>query len=57
MNYIFKTRETNKLKMILKEKEAELVIANKEIAFQNGEKADRAAELVIANKEDRKSVV
>ncbi|MCX6067987.1 MAG: PAS domain S-box protein, partial [Chloroflexi bacterium] len=30
---------------------AELVIANKEIAFQNEEKANRAAELVIANKE------
>lgn len=28
---------------------AELVIANKEIAYQNEEKADRAAELVIAN--------
>jgi len=30
---------------------AELVIANKELAFQNDEKADRAAELVIANRE------
>ncbi|QRX85129.1 EAL domain-containing protein [Glaciimonas sp. PAMC28666] len=30
---------------------AELVIANKELAFQNGEKEKRAAELVVANKE------
>ncbi|MBK5247666.1 MAG: HD domain-containing protein, partial [Peptostreptococcaceae bacterium] len=30
---------------------AELIIANKELAFQNGEKAERAAELIIANKE------
>jgi diguanylate cyclase (GGDEF)-like protein/PAS domain S-box-containing protein len=30
---------------------AELLIANKELAFQNSEKADRAAELLIANKE------
>ncbi len=30
---------------------AELVIANKELAYQNTEKAKRAAELVIANKE------
>ena len=30
---------------------AELVVANKELAYQNGEKADRAAELIIANKE------
>ena len=30
---------------------AELVIANKELAFQHEEKEKRAAELVIANKE------
>ena len=30
---------------------AELIIANKELAFQTEEKADRAAELIIANKE------
>jgi len=30
---------------------AELIIANKELAFQNEEKAKRAAELIIANKE------
>ena len=30
---------------------AELIAANKELAFQSGEKADRAAELLIANKE------
>jgi len=29
----------------------ELVIANKELAFQNKEKGKRAAELIIANKE------
>ncbi len=45
------------LKMRLREKEekaeriAELIIANKEIAFQSGEKAERTAELIIANKE------
>ncbi|MGZ3749897.1 MAG: ATP-binding protein [Mucilaginibacter sp.] len=32
-------------------KSAELIIANKELAFQNVEKENRAAELVIANKE------
>jgi len=31
--------------------ETELIIANKELVFQNGEKEKRAAELVIANKE------
>ena len=30
---------------------AELIIANKELAFQNEEKGKRAAELIIANKE------
>jgi len=34
-----------------KRKEQELIIANKELAFQNEEKAKRAAELIIANKE------
>ncbi len=34
-----------------KDSHAELVIANKELAFQNEEKEKRAAELVIANKE------
>ena len=29
----------------------ELIIANKELAFQNEEKEKRAAELIIANKE------
>jgi len=48
---------TAQLEIKIKEREAnvdmvaELVIANKELAFQTGEKADRAAELVIANKE------
>ncbi len=35
----------------LTEDTAELLMANKELAFQNGEKEKRAAELVIANKE------
>jgi len=34
-----------------KRKEQELIIANKELAFQNREKEKRAAELIIANKE------
>ena len=37
--------------MTKKKKSDELVIANKELAFQNNEKEKRAAELVIANKE------
>jgi two-component system CheB/CheR fusion protein len=43
-----------KIKSLQEEKEkraAELVIANKELVFQNEEKEKRAAELVIANKE------
>ncbi len=35
----------------LRKQTAELIIANKELAFQNEEKAKRAAELIIANKE------
>ena len=35
----------------LRQLAAELIIANKELAFQNEEKAKRAAELFIANKE------
>lgn len=34
-----------------KKRATELVIADKELAFQSGEKADRAAELIIADKE------
>jgi signal transduction histidine kinase len=34
-----------------REKSDELIIANKELAFQNEEKEKRAAELIIANKE------
>ena len=41
----------NNLELIVQQKTAELIIANKELVFQNEEKADRAAELVIANKE------
>jgi len=50
--------EIKKLNATLKEKitemekrAAELIIANKELVFQNGEKEKRAAELIIANKE------
>ena len=41
----------NNLELIVQQKTAELIIANKELVFQNEEKADRAAELVIADKE------
>src|SRR5450759_2210874 len=41
----------NNIESIVQQKTAELIIADKELAFQTGEKADRAAELVIANKE------
>lgn len=57
MNDDFYRQVTEQLEMRLNESEekaertAELVIANKELAFQSEEKADRAAELVIANKE------
>jgi|GEM_PF-6813200 hypothetical protein len=34
-----------------RKKSDELIIANKELAFQNEEKEKRAAELIIANKE------
>ena len=40
--------QTNKNK---EKRAAELIIANKELAFQNEEKEKRAAELIIANKE------
>ncbi len=41
----------NNLELLIKKRAADLVIANKELAYQSGEKSDRAAELVIANKE------
>ncbi len=41
----------NNLELLIKQRAAELVIANKELVFQSGEKSDRAAELVEANKE------
>src|SRR5665811_567024 len=41
----------NNLELIVQQKTAELIIANKELAFQNEEKDKRAAELIIANKE------
>jgi len=41
----------NNLELIVHQKIAELKIADKELAFQTGEKADRAAELKIADKE------
>ena len=43
--------ELKNLKEEKADRAAELVIADKELAFQKEEKADRAAELVIANKE------
>jgi len=57
MDENFYKQVTAQLEMRLKEngekaeRAAELIIANKELAFQSGEKADRAAELIIANKE------
>ncbi|MCO5251083.1 MAG: ATP-binding protein [Candidatus Kapabacteria bacterium] len=44
-------QENNTLKSLIAKEEAEFVIANKELAFQNDEKEKRAAELIIANKE------
>src|SRR5665648_67473 len=41
----------NKLELIVQQKTAELIIANKELVFLNEEKEKRAAELIIANKE------
>src|SRR5665811_92234 len=41
----------NNLELVVQQKTAELIIANKELAFQNEEKDKRAAELVLANKE------
>ena len=44
-------QENNSLKALKEKEEVEFIIANKELAFQNGEKEKRAAELMIANKE------
>src|SRR5665648_231944 len=41
----------NNLELIVQQKTAELIIANKELVFQNEEKDKRAAELIIADKE------
>jgi len=41
----------NKLELLVQQKTAELLIANKELVFQNEEKEKRAEELVVANKE------
>src|SRR5665648_811757 len=41
----------NNLESIVQQKTAELIIANKELVFQNEEKEKRAAELIIANTE------
>ena len=41
----------NNLELLVKQRAEELIIANKELAFQNEEKEKRAAELIIANKE------
>jgi len=43
--------ELKRADMEKSERAAELIIANKELAYQNREKAERAAELIIANKE------
>ncbi|MFA6484303.1 MAG: PAS domain S-box protein, partial [Bacteroidales bacterium] len=44
-------QQNNSLKALKEKEEAELIIANKELIFQNEEKEKRAAELVVANKE------
>ncbi|PKL85920.1 MAG: hypothetical protein CVV22_05150 [Ignavibacteriae bacterium HGW-Ignavibacteriae-1] len=44
-------QENNTLKSLIAKEEAEFIIANKELAYQNDEKEKRAAELIIANKE------
>ena len=41
----------NNLELLVKQRAAEFIIANKELAFQNEEKDKRAAELLIADKE------
>src|SRR5665648_760506 len=41
----------NNLELVVQQKTAKLIIANKELAFQNDEKDKRAAELVLANRE------
>jgi signal transduction histidine kinase len=44
-------QENNYLKALKVKEDAEFIIANKELAFQNREKENRADELLIANKE------
>ena len=44
-------QENNSLKALNEKKEGELIIANKELAFQADEKEKRSDELVVANKE------
>src|SRR5665648_369260 len=41
----------NNLELVVQQKTAKLIIANKELAIQNDEKDKRAAELVLANRE------
>src|SRR5665648_572679 len=41
----------NNLELVVQQKTAKLIIANKELVIQNEEKEKRAAELIIANKE------
>ena len=41
----------NNLELIVQQKTAKLIIANKELVFQNEEKEKRAADLIVANKE------
>src|SRR5659263_78837 len=45
----------NNLELIVQQKTAKLIIANKELAFQNHEKEKRAAELIVANKHAEES--
>ncbi|MBC3888840.1 PAS domain S-box protein [Acetobacterium paludosum] len=45
------THLKNNLTQLVKQRAEELILVNKELAFQNEEKKKRAAELIIANKE------
>ena len=44
-------QENNSLKAVREKEDAEFIIANNELAFQNREKENRADELFLANKE------
>jgi len=51
LNIDLQERTNESLVTESKKRASELIIANKELAFQNEEKEKRAAELIIANKE------